>query len=93
MAYILHFLPLVTRTCGPYTYVKESHIDSSFVKINKKISSVLPNETETPIVLRNNIVPALAKKGTLVISDQGGSHRGFPQTKGFQRTVAVMNFS
>ena len=79
--------------CGPYTYVKESHIDSSFVKINKKISSVLPNETETPIVLRNNIVPALAKKGTLVISDQGGSHRGFPQTKGFQRTVAVMNFS
>jgi hypothetical protein len=79
--------------CGPYTYVKESHINSSFVKINKKISSALPNETETPIVLRCNIVPALAKKGTMVISDQGGSHRGFPQIKDFQRTVAVMNFS
>ena len=79
--------------CGPYTYVKESHINSSFVKINKKISSALPNETETPILLRHNIVPALAKKGTLVISDQGGSHRGFPQTKDFRRTVAVMNFS
>ncbi len=78
---------------GPYTYVKESHIESSFAKINKNISSVLPNETETPIVLRQNIVPALGKKGTLVISDQGGSHRGFPQTKGCHRTVAVMNFS
>jgi len=42
--------------------------------------------------LCHNIVPALAKKGTLVISDQGGSHRGFPQTKGYKRTVGVMNF-
>ena len=78
--------------CGPYTYVKESHLDSPLVKINKKICSALPNETETPIVLRDNIVPALAKKGTLVISDQGGSHRGFPQTKGYKRAVGVMNF-
>ena len=78
--------------CGPYTYVQESHLDSHLVKINKKISSALPNETETPIVLRHNIVPALGKKGTLVISDQGGSHRGLPQTKGYKRTVGVMNF-
>ncbi len=78
--------------CGPYTYVKESHLNSPLAKINKKICSALPNETETPIVLRDNIVPALAKKGTLVISDQGGSHRGFPQTKGYKRAVGVMNF-
>jgi len=78
--------------CGPYTYVKESHLDSPLAKINKKICNTLPNETETPIVLCHNIVPALAKKGTLVISDQGGSHRGFPQTKGYKRTVGVMNF-
>lgn len=77
---------------GPYTYVKESHLDIASQKINKQISSSLPNSTETPFILLHNIVPALAKKGALVISDQKGSHRGFPQTKGYQRTVAVMNF-
>ncbi len=78
--------------CGPYTYVKKSHLDSPFTKINKKISTGLWKETETPIILRENIVPALAKKGTMVISDQGGSHRGFPQAEGYNRTVAVMKF-
>ncbi|RBW48270.1 hypothetical protein [Marinobacter sp. F3R11] len=77
---------------GPYTYVKKSHLESSFTRINKHISSVLPNNTETPCVPLRNIVPILAKKGALVISDQGGSHRGFPQSMGHQRAVAVMNF-
>lgn len=77
---------------GPYTYIKKSHLESGFTRINKQISSVLPNKTETPCVPLGNIVPALAKKGTLVISDQGGSHRGFPQAAGYQRAVAVMNF-
>lgn len=77
---------------GPYTYVKESHLESSLRKINKQVSSVLPNKTETPFVSLQKIVPVLAKKGALVISDQGGSHRGFPQASGHQRAVAVMNF-
>lgn len=77
---------------GPYTYVKESHLESGFTRINKQISSALPNHTETPCVSLRNIVPVLAKKGALVISDQGGSHRGFPQAPGHQRAVAVMNF-
>lgn len=77
---------------GPYTYVKESHLESGFTRINKHISSVLPNHTETPCVSLRNIVPVLAEKGALVISDQGGSHRGFPQAPGHQRAVAVMNF-
>ena len=77
---------------GPYTYVKKSHLDIALQKINKQISSSLPNSTETPFVLLQNIIPALAKKGALVISDQKGSHRGFPQTRGYQRTVAVMSY-
>ncbi|MDC3382547.1 hypothetical protein OAV94_01995 [Candidatus Pelagibacter sp.] len=78
--------------CGPYTYVKKSHTTSSLKKINNQISSILPNKTETPIVLLKNIVPVLAKKGSLIISTQEGSHRGFPQSPGYQRTVAVMNY-
>ena len=78
---------------GPYTYVTKSNINSSLTNINKQISFGLPNKTETPLVNLDNIVPILAKKGALVISDQGGSHRGLPQSYGNHRTVAVMNFS
>ena len=78
---------------GPYTYVKESHINSPFTKINQYISSNLTNYTETPFVSLENIIPVLAKKGTLVISDQSGSHRGFPQALGHKRAVAVMNYN
>lgn len=77
---------------GPYTYVKKSHLESGFTRINKQVSSALPNHTETPCVSLQNIVPVLAKRGALVISDQGGSHRGFPQASRHQRAVAVMNF-
>ena len=79
--------------CGPYTYVTESHLDFVSQKINKLVSTVLPNSTETPFIFPQNIVPALAKKGTLVISDQSGSHRGFPQDEECERIIAVMNFA
>jgi hypothetical protein len=77
---------------GPYTYVKESHVNSFSSKINKQISSILPIQTETLFVSQHNILPVLGKKGTLIISDQGGSHRGFPQSAEYERSVAVMNY-
>lgn len=78
---------------GPYTYVEGSHVDSPYRRINKTLSGYLPNRTETPVVALESIVPAIAHRGTLVISDQGGSHRGFPQKPGHSRMVAVMNYS
>jgi hypothetical protein len=33
----------------------------------------------------------LTKKGPIIASDQGGSHRGFTQAKGGHRVVAVSN--
>ncbi|WP_271910670.1 hypothetical protein [Vreelandella alkaliphila] len=76
---------------GPYTYVQESHKDSKYRRLNIEISSVLPNRTEAPFVEKEKITPIMAKKGALVISDQSGFHRGFPQNKEHRRAVAVMN--
>lgn len=76
---------------GPYTYVQESHKDSKYRRFNVALSSVLPNRTEAPFVEKEKIIPVMAKKGALVISDQSGFHRGFPQNKGHRRAVAVMN--
>tara|TARA_X000000950_G_scaffold263079_1_gene334967 strand:- start:2720 stop:3652 length:933 start_codon:yes stop_codon:yes gene_type:complete len=75
---------------GPYTFVKGSHKENPFRSINSQLSESLKIKTETPIVNINDIYPILTKKGSLVISDQSGFHRGFPQTKdGFRRTLTI----
>ena len=89
----IYLTDVLSLADGPYTYVRGSHRDSPYRRINRTLSRHLPNSTETPVVPLDAIVPAIARKGTLVISDQGGSHRGFPQTEGHTRMVSVMNYS
>ena len=75
---------------GPYTFVKSSHKENPYRAINGQLSKNLKIKTETPIVNINDIYPILAKKGSLVISDQSGFHRGFPQSKkGLRRTLTI----
>lgn len=75
---------------GPYTFVRGSHKENPYRSINSQLSEGLKIKTETPIVNMNDIYPILAKKGTLVISDQSGFHRGYPQSEnGFRRTLTI----
>lgn len=76
---------------GPYTYVRKSHTDGPYRRLNQDLCVNLPNKTETPLLDRDRIVPVLGKKGTLVISDQSGFHRGYPQSPGHKRVISVMN--
>lgn len=76
---------------GPYTYVKGSHKDTSYRRLNQEICSKLSRKTEAPLLNRDDILPILAARGSLVISDQAGFHRGFPQGKGHERAISVMN--
>ena len=75
---------------GPYTFVRGSHKENPYRSINGQLSESIKIKTETPIVNMNDIYPILAKKGSLVISDQSGFHRGFPQSEnGFRRTLTI----
>ncbi|WP_313206008.1 hypothetical protein [Psychrobacter faecalis] len=76
---------------GPYTYVKGSHKDSHYRRINQHLSKNQKAKTETPVVPFDQVYPILAPKGSLVISDQSGSHRGFPQSKTGERRVLTIN--
>lgn len=76
---------------GPYTYVKGSHKDSHYRQINRHLSKDQKAKTETPIIPSDHVYPILAPKGSLVISDQSGSHRGFPQSKTGKRRVLTIN--
>ena len=77
---------------GPYTYVAGSHRPDTYRRLNRKLSEDLPNATETPVVPLDRVIPVLGRRGSLIISDQAGFHRGFPQDQGATRCVAVMNY-
>jgi hypothetical protein len=77
---------------GPYTFVLGSHVDSPYRTANQTLSVGLPNRTEAPIIAWSNALPVLAARGTVVISDQSGFHRGLPQASSGSRAVAVLNF-
>lgn len=77
---------------GPYTYVKGSHLNSPYRRANQVLSANLPNNTEAPLLNQEAVTPIIASKGALVISDQGGFHRGFPQRENGHRMIAVMNY-
>jgi len=76
---------------GPYTYVKGSQKDNPYRRLNREMCTNLPNKTEAPLLNRGDILPVLASRGSLVISDQSGFHRGFPQEEGHERVISVMN--
>ena len=73
---------------GPYCFVKGTHVDTPL----KKLNNIVGNK-ESPLVDPMNIVPVLGKKGTLIISDQSGIHRGIPQKKGSIREVLLMRYA
>jgi len=76
---------------GPYTYVRGTHKASSYRNINKLIGAKLNNLTEAPVVPYSKIHPILGNKGTLIISNQEGFHRGFPQKIGNYRVILSIN--
>jgi hypothetical protein len=76
---------------GPYTYVRGSHQESPFRRANSELCRRVTPSTESPIIDPKEITPILASQGSLVISDQSGIHRGWPQSESGNRMVAVMN--
>ena len=88
--FFIYLTDVIELNHGPYTYVKGSHKENMYRSINGQLSENLNIKTETPIVNMNDIYPILAKKGSLVISDQSGFHRGYPQSKnGIRRTLTI----
>lgn len=79
---------------GPYMYVKGSHLNSE-----KKILSYLDNyknkryATDMREYAYIDAFPCIAKKGTLIITDQNGVHGAHPQGKGKERMLIMLNLS
>jgi len=78
---------------GPYCFVHSFKHESFIQKANKNISdSLFCQDTEMPYIDVNNILPILAKKGTVILCNQSNPHRGFPQKEQCQREVLVTRY-
>lgn len=77
---------------GPYCFVRRTHVDGLWRKANQKISELAQARTEAPFVDISMAVPVLASRGSLILSDQAGVHRGMPQAPGAERRVLVMRY-
>lgn len=78
---------------GPYCYVLGSHREKALQQVNSYASALI-GLSDTDIVLLDftNAFPILGPAGTLIVSDQSGAHRGFPQEVGGRRALCVFNF-
>lgn len=74
---------------GPYSYIKGSNRRSYGRRRLEGILNRLRDEKPTAAIFydENDIKTFTAPKGTLIISDQTGYHRGMPQEKGKERML------
>lgn len=77
---------------GPYCFVRRTHLDGIWRKANQKISELAAAKTEAPFIDVSMAVPVVAPRGSLILSDQAGIHRGIPQKMGAERRVLVMRY-
>ena len=78
---------------GPYCYVIGSHSDGRFPLVNIGLAKFLGRKrTDVSALDPSNAVPFLGESGTLIVSNQSGAHRGYPQTKDGRRVLLALNF-
>jgi hypothetical protein len=90
----LYLTDVKTIEDGPYCYVMGSHRDQELHAINRMLAASfrLKASTDQLMVDPARVVPLLAERGSLIVSQQSGAHRGIPQSPGAERIMAVMNF-
>lgn len=78
---------------GPYAYVRGSHRADPRRQLNLVANWVLRRPvTDMRWHARRRVVRFTGDRGTLVLSNQSGFHRGWPQLPGRTRVMAVNNY-
>jgi hypothetical protein len=80
---------------GPFAYIPGTH-DASV--LTRKASTLLNRARDDPptdavFYDESEAVVCTAPKGTLVVANQAGYHRGFPQAEGRERMLATTSYT
>jgi hypothetical protein len=91
----LYLTDVPNESYGPFSYVKKSHDKS---KIQQTTTSLINRvqgnrSTDARNVNESEISKFTADKGTLIIGNQAGYHRGWPQDEGYERMLLTNSFT
>jgi hypothetical protein len=80
---------------GCHSYIKKTHKFSflKYINIIYNLFCETTHKMDMRLYHSKNIVNVIGKRGTLVITDQNGFHRGLPQEKGGKRVMLVNTFA
>jgi len=83
------------KSYGPFSYIKGSHQRSALKRrVNIIINKIKGNpETDAAFYDEKDEVICTAPKGTLIIANQAGNHRGQPQEQGKERMVTTTSYT
>jgi hypothetical protein len=89
----LYLTDVVTREDGPFAYVTGSHHPSVERFLNQRLARLQSDrDTNATIFDASRVVEALGPRGTLVISNQNGIHRGLLQAPGHRRILLALSW-
>lgn len=91
----LYLTDVPNESYGPFSYMKGSHDKSKIQQTaDSLINRVKGNRsTDARNVNESEIVKFTADKGTLIIGNQAGYHRGWPQDEGYERMLLTNSFT
>ena len=83
------------RSYGPFSYIKGSHKSSKAKrKVSELVNKVKRNpSTDAVFYDEDDITYCTAPRGTLIIANQAGYHRGHPQEEGSERMLMTTSYT
>lgn len=88
----LYLTDVSTLSEGPYTYIPGTAGNRGFEQANRAVSRLFQlQKTDITIVDWGEVIPLLAPAGTMIVSNQSGAHRGWPQSAGAERCLLALN--
>lgn len=83
------------RSYGPFTYVKGTHEPPQIKQTVSGMVNRVKGDRYTDAVFydESNVTYCTAPKGTLIIADQTGYHRGYPQEPGRERMLMTTSYT
>ncbi|MDA9369379.1 hypothetical protein N9R39_01035 [Amylibacter sp.] len=89
--FFIYLTDVNTLDDGPYCFVKKTHINTPLSNFHKEILRYPEATTDSLVLDIEDVIPVLADRGNMIISDQSGIHRGFPQKASGYRAVIVLS--
>jgi hypothetical protein len=91
----VYLTDVLDESYGPYSYIKGSHKKTKLMRKAEGVINRMRGTHPTNAISydEDDVIKFTAPKGTLIISDQSGYHRGIPQEEGKERMLISNSYT